>query len=83
MTTPQPGTRSHWLREQRQARDWNIQQMARKIREAAKAAGDAAPESGCLATMIRRWEKGGGISERYRLHYCRAFHVPPARRCSR
>ena len=27
--------------------------------------------------MIRRWEKGGGISERYQLHYARAFQVRP------
>jgi hypothetical protein len=26
--------------------------------------------------MIRRWEKdSGGVSERYRLHYCRAFGI--------
>jgi transcriptional regulator with XRE-family HTH domain len=79
MTTPQPGTRSHWLREQRQARGWNIQLMARKLAEAARVAGDIAPDSECLSTMIRRWEKGGGISERYQLHYCRAFQIPPCR----
>ena len=27
--------------------------------------------------MIRRWEKGGGVSERYQLHYCRTFQIPP------
>ena len=74
---PQTSAHGQWLRDQRQARGWNIQQMARKLREAAKAAGDIAPQSECLATMIRRWEKGGGVSERYQLHYCRAFQIPP------
>jgi hypothetical protein len=77
MTTPQPGTHSHWLREQRHTRGWNIQQMARKLAETARAAGDTTPATECLATMIRRWEKGSGISERYRLHYCSVFQIQP------
>jgi hypothetical protein len=29
---------------------------------------------------IYRWERGAdGISERYRLHYCHALAIPPAR----
>ena len=31
MTKPHPGAHGQWLREQRQARGWNIQQMARKL----------------------------------------------------
>ena len=27
---------------------------------------------------IYRWERGGTISERYKLHYCQAFGIPPA-----
>jgi len=78
-TTPHASARSQWVREQRQARGWNIQQMARKLREAAALAGDTLPDKECLATMIRRWEKGGGISERYQLHYSHAFRIPPPR----
>ena len=77
MTTPRNGTHGQRLREQRQARGWNIPQMARKLRESAALAGDTLPRPECLVTMIRRWEKGGGISERYHLHYSRAFQIPP------
>jgi hypothetical protein len=26
---------------------------------------------------IHRWERGGGLTERYKLHYCHAFGIPP------
>jgi hypothetical protein len=71
--------RGQWLREQRRARGWNIALMSRKLREAARTADDAIPGTQCLTTMIRRWEQGAGISERYQLHYCRAFSIPPDR----
>ena len=77
MANPQAGAHGQWLREQRQARGWSIQQMTRKLREAAALAGDTLPEADCLGTMIRRWEKGGGVSERYQLHYCRVFQIRP------
>jgi hypothetical protein len=67
-----------WLREQRQARGWNVQLMGRHLREAARTAGDVLPNGEGLSTMIRRWEAGAGMSERYRLHFCRAFCVSPA-----
>ncbi len=51
--------------------------MRRHLREAAKDSDDRLPGNECLGVMIRRWEKGeGGISERYRMHYCKAFGVP-------
>ncbi len=51
--------------------------MGRRLREAAKFAGDVLPGKECLGVMIRRWEKdSGGVSERYRLHYCKAFQIP-------
>jgi hypothetical protein len=66
-----------WLRQQRQARGWNIPKMGRKLREAAESAGDTLPAKDGLAIMINRWEDDrSGISERYRLHYCRAFQIP-------
>jgi hypothetical protein len=46
-------------------------------RAAARAAGDKIPDNHCLVVMIYRWEDDrGGISERYRLHYCRALGIP-------
>jgi len=49
--------------------------MARQLREAAQAADDVLPASTTLITMIRRWERGAGVSERYRLHYCRVLGI--------
>lgn len=38
------------------------------------------PGNKALCTYIRRWERGTiGPSERYRLHYCKAFGIPPDR----
>jgi len=65
-----------WLRQQRQARGWNVPEMGRQLRQVATEAGDRLPDNECLTTMIRRWEKGSGVSERYRLHYCRALRIP-------
>ena len=64
-----------WLRRQRLNRGWTVRDMCRKLREAAS--GDYLPSSECLATMIRRWEKGGGVSERYQILFCRVFGIPP------
>lgn len=70
-------TRGEWMRTQRMARGWSIPEMRRHLREAAREAGDTLPENQGLGVMIRRWEKGeGGVSERYRLHYCRALGIP-------
>ena len=77
MASPHAGARGQWLREQRQARGWNIQQMVRKLRETGALAGDTLPRNDCLVTTIRRWEKGNGISERYQFHYCHVFQIPP------
>ena len=50
--------------------------MRRHLREAAREAGHTLPGNERLGVMIRRWEKeSGGISERYRMHFCRAFKV--------
>ena len=70
-------TRGQWLVLQRRARGWNVAHMARKLREAATSAGDKLPSRDSLIVMIHRWESDrSGISERYRLHYCRAFQIP-------
>ncbi len=72
-------SRAHgeWLRTQRQARGWSVPEMRRRLREAAKEAGDSLPTNDCLSVMIHRWEDDrSGISERYRLHFCKAFKIP-------
>lgn len=75
--TAVPRTYGRWLVLQRQARGWSAAQMARKLREAATSAGDRLPGRETLLVMIYRWENDrSGISERYRLHYCRAFQIP-------
>lgn len=64
-----------WLRQQRLDRGWTVRDMCRKLRKAASH--DRLPASDCLATMIRRWENGRcGVSERYRILFCRAFDIP-------
>ena len=68
-----------WLREQRQARGWATSDLVRRLRAAAAAAGDRLPGNETLLVMVYRWEDDrGGISERYRLHYCRVLGIPIA-----
>ena len=62
-----------WLREQRQARCWDVPEMARRLAGAAQDARGGLPDHECLVRYIRRWESGGGVSERYRLLYAKAF----------
>src|SRR5262249_62028847 len=72
-------SRAHgqWLQRQRQARGWSVPEMRRRLREAARQAGDNLPDNACLTVMSHRWEDDrSGISERYRLHYCKAFQIP-------
>lgn len=64
-----------WLRQQRQAHGWAMSEMARRLRDSAQSVGDVLPAVAPLMTMIRRWERGGGVSERYRLHYSRVFGI--------
>lgn len=67
-----------WLRTQRQARAWNASEMARQLRRAAQSNGDVLPGNQALFTYLRRWEHGAVTpSERYALHYCRAFGIEP------
>jgi len=51
--------------------------MRRRLREAARAAGDTLPSNDCLSVMIHRWENDrSGVSERYRLHFSKALQIP-------
>src|SRR5215470_15591944 len=65
-----------WLREQRQARCWDVPEMARRLASAAKDGRGDLPDHECLVRYIRRWESGSGVSERYRLLYAKAFGLP-------
>jgi hypothetical protein len=67
-----------WLRQQRQDRGWSKHDMARRLIKAGHEAGDTAmPELGGMLHNIQRWEREGGVSERHKLHYCRAFSIHP------
>ena len=53
--------------------------MARRLVQAGREAGDTAvPELSGMLHNIHRWEREGGISERHKLHYCRALGIHPS-----
>jgi hypothetical protein len=67
-----------WLRQQREDRNWTRPEVARRLVQAALAKGDTSlPGIDSLCHNIYRWERGAdGLSERYKLCYCRAFGIP-------
>jgi len=67
---------ARWLRAQRQARGWDVPEMARRLAGAARDTRGDLPGHDCLVRYVRRWEAGGGVSERYRLLYAKAFGLP-------
>jgi transcriptional regulator with XRE-family HTH domain len=68
-----------WLREQREARGWSKREMARQMIEAGRAAGESMPDVEGMCHNIRRWESGeGGLTERYKLAYCKALGMTTA-----
>jgi hypothetical protein len=64
------------LRAWRRSRGWDVPEMARQLRRAARDLDqDAAAHDG-LVRMIRGWERGDhAITERYELLYCAALGV--------
>jgi tetratricopeptide (TPR) repeat protein len=53
--------------------------MARRLRLAASSFGETIPGSESLVSYVRRWERGEcGVSERYKLLYCKALSIAPA-----
>jgi hypothetical protein len=68
-----------WLRQERRKRGWPVMEMGRRLCEAARASGDnTVPGKQAMCRNVRRWESGhGGVSERYMLHYCKAFGIQP------
>jgi hypothetical protein len=67
------GVDGRWLREQRQARSWDVPEMARRLVLMAGDSRSDLPGHESLVRCIRRWESGCGMSERYRLLYAKAF----------
>lgn len=68
-----------WLRQQRGDRGWSKAEMARRLIRAGREVGDKSiPDLSGMVHNIHRWEREGGISERHRLHYCRAFGIHPS-----
>jgi transcriptional regulator with XRE-family HTH domain len=69
-------SQGQWLRRERLNRGWTVAEMRQRLRAAARLADDTLPDNDCLSGMIRRWERdANGMSERYRLHYCRALRI--------
>jgi transcriptional regulator with XRE-family HTH domain len=70
---------SAWLREQREDRGWSKREMARRLIQAAHAAGDSTvPSIDDMSGYVRRWEQAQHrLTERYRLYYCAAFAITP------
>jgi hypothetical protein len=67
-----------WLRQQRHARGWPKAEMARRLVQAGRDSGDKAmPAANGMLHNIHRWEREGGVSERHKLHYCRALGIHP------
>jgi hypothetical protein len=69
---------SVWLRQQREARGWSGREQARRLIRAGRDTGDTAmPSLDTMCRNVRRWERGhGGITERYKLYYCKTFEIP-------
>ena len=69
-----------WFRQQREARGWTRREMARRLIDAGRAADDKSmPSVDGMCHNIHRWERGqGGLTERYKLYYCRAFGIHPS-----
>jgi tetratricopeptide (TPR) repeat protein len=71
-----PRVDGRWLREQRQARRWDVAELARRLAGAAEDSRGDLPDHECLVRYIRRWESGSGMSERYRLLYAKVLGLP-------
>src|SRR6266566_1752446 len=65
------------LRAWRRVLGWDVPEMARRLRRAAK--DDPVPTHDALVRMIRRWEREGLRTERYELLYAAALQIEPDR----
>jgi hypothetical protein len=64
-----------WLRQQREARSRSMREQARQLIRVGRETGDTAiPGVDSMYRNVYRWERGeNGLSERYRLYYCKTF----------
>jgi transcriptional regulator with XRE-family HTH domain len=69
-----------WLRLQRESCGLARREMARRLIQAGRAAGDASvPGIQSMYQNIRRWENGEfALTERYKLLYCEVFGITAA-----
>ena len=68
-----------WLRQQREDRGWDKREMARRLVDAGRAAGDSSmPAVDGMYHNLHRWEHDGGVSERHKLNYCRVLGIHPS-----
>ena len=69
-----------WLRQQRETLGWTRREMARRLIDAGRAVGDKSmPSIDGMCHNIHRWERGqGGLTERYKLCYCRILSIHPS-----
>jgi hypothetical protein len=69
-----PGIDGGTLREWRRSRGWDVPEMARQLRRAAREAGVPVATHSGLIRMIYAWERGDhDLSERYELLYRRTL----------
>lgn len=67
------------MRTWRQARGWDVPEMARRLRRAARELRQPAAEQDGLVRMIYAWERDAhAVTERYLLLYARAADVDPS-----
>ena len=73
-----PHTDGPTLRAWRRARGWDVPEMARQLRGAARELRQPVAEHGGLVRMVHSWERGDhDVSERYSLLYAKALGVSP------
>ena len=66
------------LREWRRSRGWDVPEMARQLRRAAREAGVTIASHTGLVRMIYAWERGDHkLTERYHLLYAAALGIDP------
>lgn len=68
------------LRAWRRSRGWDVPEMARQLRRAARGAGQTVAAHTGLVRMVRAWERDDHqLSERYELLYAMALNIDLAR----
>jgi hypothetical protein len=73
-----PGIDGETLRAWRRSRSYDVPEMARQLRRAARETGQATAEHDGLVRMIRDWERGTHqLTERYELLYAAVFGISP------